>query len=291
MTEELDKLPGTVTLEWACSQCGALRRTKCTDITGAVYAFRPAGWTLGGGMATCNGCTPSTAEGRKQQENHSAMMRDRLSGLRAGGAAAEDQPDYGIRQAPIPVASGGAGANGPQILRDSEGKPLAVIGPGGASGQGIPGTYHTGGAGRGGGPGSWEAATIHAPDVTVEETRVMPPRMEGEPMPNPTPGPNGPKPVNPGPVQQATPATEIHTRDFRPGGGNVVFQDTRDSEFLGPQKIEAGVPSVGSKVCIGCRHEINDGTVSGVAEAWRWAVNPENGHERGHTDCLARIGR
>lgn len=277
MTEELDKLPGTVTLEWACSQCGALRRTRCTDITGAVYAFRPAGWTLGAGMASCDRCTPSTAQLREQQ-NGSATMRERISGLRAGGAAGEAQPDYGIRQAPQPVAYGGNGAED-HILRDSEGKPLAIIGPGGGAGrEGVPGTYITGGAGEGGTPGTWNATTMHTP-------------VEGEPMPNPTPGPNGPKRVQQGPVQQAQPATEIHTRDFRPGGGNVVFQDTRDSEFLGPQKIDAGVPSLGSKVCIGCRHEINDGTVSGVAEAWRWAQNPENGHERGHTDCLARIGR
>lgn len=246
-----DQLNGAVTLEWNCSRCGNIRRTECTDITGAVYAFRPAGWLFDGTRPVCSSCAPEVAPKVTNIVPPSNVMRDRLDhGLRAGGAGEPDPADKFGMGKPMPAAQAPAFAGGGgvphDILRDSEGKPVTVMGPGGAGGHGQEGTYRT--AGAGGGGGQWDAGTIPAPEnsaVGRKEARF----------------------------------------------GNVVFEDTRKSEFVGPEKVMAGVPTLGSNTCVGCRREINDGTVNGVAEAWRWAQNPENGVDRGHPECLAKIGR
>lgn len=72
------------------------------------------------------------------------------------------------------------------------------------------------------------------------------------------------------------------------GGSSIVFEDTRTTEFLGPEKTVAGVPSL-MGICIGCKQKIQDGVDSGFAEAWRFASG--SSVERGHPACLDKIGR
>lgn len=156
--------------------------------------------------------------------------------------------------------------------------------------------------------GEWQSGEAPDPQTRVEQMRERmsglhagrsadaPPPVQPARM---APGMGG---VSSAAVQQA-PATHaaaattypprdqgstINTRDFRPGGGNIAFVDTRDSEFLGPPKTVAGVPQLTAN-CIGCNMKIADGTDGNPSEQWRMASNST--FERGHSRCLDKIGR
>jgi len=268
----------SISIDWRCKSCATVRRVDVDDISRSVAGYKPFGWLWGAdGSIRCDLCatkvTSTAPDGvttihQGQRGETAAEIRARMTGMHMGGGGSGQQPDYGSRQPPVTM---GGGAPADNILRDGEGNPIAIVGPGGA-GVGSTETFVQAGTGEplptygaaGGGADAKPGTTIHVGDT---------------PAPNPGWG------VPLGPQQGSS-------RDFRPGGGgNIVFEDTRHGEYLGPQKIEAGVPSLGSKVCIGCHQEINDGTVNGPAEAWRWASNPESSSERGHPQCLARIGR
>jgi len=271
-----------ITIDWRCAGCGAVRRVDVDDVSRAVAGYKPPGWYWdNSGQLRCDLCgtkvTTTTPDGvttihQGQRGETPAEMRARMSGMRIGGGVGSGQPDYGIRQPPQPMTGTGGGPPADNILRDGEGNPIGIIGPGGA-GQGYTTQYVEAGTGApmpthgasGGGADAKPGATIHVGGT---------PEWKGAP-----------------PVDLSQGGAD-NSKLFRPGGGgNIVFEDTRTSEYLGPQKVEAGVPSLGSKICIGCHHEINDGTVSGPAEAWRWASNPESTTERGHPHCLQKIGR
>lgn len=265
----------TIAIDWRCKGCGNVRRTDVTDVTTSVIRYKPQGWNIVDGRIKCDACsikvTTTTPDGvttihRVQQGQTQTPdgMRAQLSGLHMGGVGGDEHnmgkpPGATATRAPGPYETSERidqqlyAEGRPTVVHDHEGNAIPLQGTE-PPGQQPPRTYGSAGGGADARP--------------------------GQPVPVTPPQPNENWAVQP---------DERDPRVFRPGqGGNISFVDTRKSEFLGPEKIYAGVPSTTEK-CIGCHLVINDGTSGGLAEGWRLA----NGStfERGHHDCLAKIGR
>lgn len=249
-----------ITLEWSCKTCGGIRRVEVTDPVTSILAHKPAGWSFDDSVSSmCDRCTTQGVTSPHPARS-ADQVRDQLSGLRAGGHP-DGQSDQGIRQPPQPyttVTMGGGSQD--NVLRDHEGNPIAVIGPGGG-GSGGPGSM-----GYGGADGSYPRHTTGAAGGGAD----------AQPRSGPIPVPSG----------------EPDSKVYRPdqvGPGGIAFEDTRSSEFLGPEKVVAGVPSLSAR-CVGvtatghrCGQVIADGS--------RWRMANGSVYERGHSECLDRAGR
>lgn len=239
----------TISVDWICDGCGTIIRAPITNVTNAVHVTRPVHWVIDRGQVKCETCMAAPPyEPRHAQPNPPLIT------------SYQTQPGH-ITDAPPPE---------PGRLSEEERLRLTgeEVNPYTRADQ-----LRERMSGLRVGQGGEEFGGQHRP-VAQPAPAYMAPGAGG---------------VSSAHVQQAQPNAEISGTEYRPGGvGSTVFVDTRKSEFLGPEKIVAGVPSQTER-CIGCGMVIQDGTNGGTSEAWRTASN--SAFERGHTNCLDRIGR
>ena len=244
----------TITIDWRCGECGSVRRTDVTDPAAAVYVFRPANWVIDRGRAKCEQCVLKAT--KVTVTTPDGVVTDHSGEWQTGTTTADDMR---ARMSGLHAARPEGGPIPPARMLPGTGGVSSANAVRRAPNPGDP--MRQPGVSLGPGGGGVETGGITAAGGAGGSAGTRPPRDQG---------------------------TDISSRELRPGGGNIVFADTRRDEFLGPPKTVAGVPTLTEK-CIGCHMGIADGTDGRPSEAWRLASNSL--FERGHNACLDQMGR